>query len=420
MRFDNITVKFGLVAVLCNWYEAFTFGRFFRAKRERIFILAKFMSTTVRVICFCLLLLSPRIARADDAADKLLADSAARTKSFRTLIARIDLSWQTPGQSLKRNVGTVTLMKPNYALIKLAGDYPLVTLASDGKSRFLFPDLTKYTLASADAGGKNIDTPWWALPVRFFFTQNVKPFGPDSPSWITSKVAGVETIDRETYNVVELVGEQPMAYVARLYFDDRKILRRSTVTFGEGSGAPVFTAVIDNVSIGKRLRASNFKMRPPITAKLDTGAESRMLALGDVAPEFSLPTPAGETLTLTNLRFGKKATLVNFWYLACPPCREEFRLFQRLYVDLKDRGFTIVGINNIDDAAEIRTYVRKSGITFPMLMGEREPPGVVGNYRIETYPSTYLLNAEGKIVYRSIGLDEAGLRRALSALGLDK
>ena len=225
-------------------------------------------------------------------------------------------------------------------------------------------------------------------------------------------------IDGENYNVMEIAGEQPMTYVARFYFDDRKILRRSTVTFGEGSRAAVFSARIDDVIISKRLRASQFKFRPPITAKLDTGAESRMLALGDVAPEFSLPTPSGQTVTLANLRLGKKATLVNFWYLACPPCREEFRLFQRLYVNLKDRGFTIVGINNIDEAAEIRSYLRETGITFPMVMGEREAPGVLSNYRIETFPSTYLLNGEGKVVYKSVGVDEKGLRRALSALGL--
>lgn len=374
----------------------------------------------IRAICFCLLLLIPAITRADAAADKLLADSAARTKLLRTLTARIDLSWQTPGQSLKRNVGVVTLMKPNYALMKLTGDYPLVTLASDGQSRYLFPGPTKYTLTSADSVGKNIDAPWWALPVRFFFTQSVKPFGPDSPAWSKSRFVGVETIDGGNYSVVEIAGEQPMVYVARLYFDDRKMLRRSTVTFGEGPGAAVFNARIDDVGIGRRLRASTFKFRPPITAKLDTGAESRMLALGDPAPEFSLTTITGETVTLANLRLGKKAILVNFWYLACPPCREEFRLFQRLYVDLKDRGFTIVGINNIDDATDIRTYVRQTRITFPMVMGEREPPGVLSNYRIETFPSTYLLNGEGKIVYKSVGLDEAGLRRALSALGLDK
>jgi len=44
----------------------------------------------------------------------------------------------------------------------------------------------------------------------------------------------------------------------------------------------------------------------------------------------------------------------------------------------------------------------------------------LANYRVETYPSTYLLNAAGKVVYKSVGIDEAGLLRALKELGLQK
>ena len=378
------------------------------------------MRNTVCAIGLCLFVFASSPAHADEAADRILANSSARTKSLQTLSARIYLSWQTPSDPLRQNIGMVALMRPNYAILKLTGDYPLLTLASDGRSRYLVSDPTKYTVTGADRDGKNIDTPWWALPVRFFFTQSVKPFGPDSPPWTTSRFVGAETIDGEEFTIIELAGEQPMSYVAKLYFDKRKLLRRSIVTFGQGKNAAVFTARIDAVIIGKHLRASQFQFIPPNTAKLDTGAESKMLALGDVGPDFSLKTPSGETLTLASLRRNKKATLVNFWFLACPPCREEFRLFQQLYTDLKGRGFTIVAINNMDDAAEIRSYIREARLTFPIVLGDSEPPGVVGTYKIETYPSTYLLNGEGKVVYRSVGLDEAGLRRALSALGLDK
>ena len=120
------------------------------------------------------------------------------------------------------------------------------------------------------------------------------------------------------------------------------------------------------------------------------------------------------------MRQGKKATLINFWYLSCPPCREEFSLFQRLYSDLKDQGFAIVAINGIDAAAEINKYVKESRISFPIVVGKAEGPGVLSSYRIETYPSTYLLNSEGKIVYKSVGIDQAGLLRALKELGLQK
>ena len=158
----------------------------------------------------------------------------------------------------------------------------------------------------------------------------------------------------------------------------------------------------------------------PANARLDTGAESRMLSVGQAGPDFSLPTPQGDIVTLADLRRGKKATLINFWFLACPPCREEFRLFQKLYADFKDSGLALVAINKVDDAAEIKTYIRETAVLFPIAMGERDVPGVLGNYHVEAYPSTYLLNAEGKIVYRSVGVHEAELLQALKELGLHK
>jgi peroxiredoxin len=372
----------------------------------------------MRALFLCLSLSAVQIALADEAADELLATAAARAKALHVLTASIQVSWHSPKQSLKRSAGTITLMKPNFALIELSGDYPLVRLASDGRSRYLFPQGSKYSLVPAEPTGKNIDTPWWAFPIRFFFTQSIKPYGPDSPPWTSGRFAGVETVDRETYSVLEISGDKPKAYVARFYFDQHKLLRRSVVRFGEGAAAAVFTAQIEHVSTRRNLRPRDFRFRPSATAKLDTGAESRMLALGASGPDFSLPTPEGDLVRLEELREGKKATLINFWYLACPPCRFEFELFQRLYSKLKDQGFLIIAINNIDDAADIRSYAQNSRLTFPIVLGQRDAPGVVTSYKIETYPSTYLLNSEGKVVYRAVGVDEAGLLRSLKELGL--
>ena len=359
--------------------------------------------------------LAAQLAIADEAADKLLKEGVERAKTLRTLSARIELTRGSPGQ-LKGNSGTITLMKPNLALVQLSGDYPLVTLASDGRSRYLFPEANKYSLAAADATGKNIDTPWWAFPVRFFFTQDVRPFGPDSPPWTSSRHAGTKTIGGETYDVLEIAGDKPMPYVAHFYFDRNKLLRRSVVTFGEGERATAFTAQIEDVNTTRRLRTSNFRFKPPATARLDTGAEAKMLAIGDRGPDFSLPTPEGNSLKLESAQ-GKKATLINFWYLSCPPCRAEFELFQKLYSELKDQGFSIVAINTVDAAADIKSYVRETRLTFPIVMKD---DSVLGAYRIETYPSTYLLDAEGKIVYRAVGVDEAGLLKALRELGFKR
>ena len=371
------------------------------------------MRAFVRTILVCLCLGALQTVSADQTAEALLRTSSTRARSMRALTARIELSWGSPKQSLKRSAGRIKLMKPNFALIELTGDYPLSTLASDGRSRYVVSDVAKYSLSAADPNGKNIDAPWWIFPVRFFFTQDLKPFGPDSPSWTRIRFAGTETIDGVAYRVLEIAGDKPMNYTAQYYFDDR-VLRRSVVKFVEG---PVFTAQIEEVKTATNLRSKDFVFRPPPDAKLDTGAEAKMLALGETAPDFSLSTSDGKLLTLESARQGKKATLINFWYLGCPPCRAEFELFQKLYAKLKDEGFSIVAINNIDKASEVEAYRRETGITFPMAMAEREP-GVLSAYRIETYPSTYVVNAEGKIVYRAVGVDEPGLLRTLRELGL--
>src|ERR1700682_29773 len=116
------------------------------------------MGATIPATVFCLFLSSAQPARGDDAADKLLANSGVSATSLQTLTARINLTWQAPGQALKRNVGGIKLMKPNYALMTLTGDYPLIALASDGRSVYLLSDPAKYTIANAEPHGKNIDT----------------------------------------------------------------------------------------------------------------------------------------------------------------------------------------------------------------------------------------------------------------------
>ena len=363
--------------------------------------------------------LTPSESPRSDVAEKLLADSSAITKSLQTLTAQIAFSWGSE-HALKKNVGSVKLMKPNYALMTLTGDYPLVTLASDGQSLYQLSSPTKYTVVNAGPHGENIETPWWALPLRFFFTQNFKPYGPQSPTWSSSRFSGQETINGEILSVAEVAGEKPRPYVARFYFDARKLFRRSVVIFGQGPNAAIFTAELQDVRIDKRFRPAEFRFTPTAEAKLDTGAESKLLSLGETGPDFSLPTPDGEVLTLSNLRRGKKATLLNFWFVACPPCREEFPLFQKLYLNFKDNGLAIVGVNKLDDATRIKSFISQSGITFPNVMGERDIPGVFASYHVEAYPSTYVLNSEGKIIYRSVGVNEATLLQALRKAGLEE
>lgn len=360
---------------------------------------------------------SPLPVAADERADALLKAAASAARSAKSLSADLEMTWKTR-EGLKRSAGSVKLLKPNFALIALSGDYPLRTLASDGTNVFNFSDASKYTTTKADPRGVNIDSPWWGLPFRHFFTQSVNPFGAEPDPTAKARYAGEETVEGESFRVVEVSGQKPMPYAAKFYVGADDLVRRTAVTFGQGPGAAVFSAKLTNVRVNPRLTARAFRFKPPADARPDASLTAKLLAVGAEAPDFTLPTPGGSRLSLSEVRRGRKATLVNFWYLACPPCRKEFPLFQKLYERLKGEGFAVVAVNKGDSAASIKEYLTEEKLTFDVVLGDEAEPSVFSKYAVGGYPVTYLLDAEGRVVYRSAGLDEAGLLRALEGLGL--
>jgi cytochrome c biogenesis protein CcmG/thiol:disulfide interchange protein DsbE len=62
---------------------------------------------------------------------------------------------------------------------------------------------------------------------------------------------------------------------------------------------------------------------------------------GFLAPDFTLNTPDGKAITLSELR--GQAVLVNLWATWCPPCRAEMPAIQKLYDEYKDQGFVVLG-----------------------------------------------------------------------------
>jgi peroxiredoxin len=122
---------------------------------------------------------------------------------------------------------------------------------------------------------------------------------------------------------------------------------------------------------------------------------------GFAAPDFTLETPDGEAITLSNLR--GRPVLINLWASWCGPCRAEMPAIEAVYNTYKDEGFTVLAVNatNQDDRAAAVQFVEAHNLTFPILLdlsGE-----VSRQYALRALPSTFFVDQDGIIQEVVIG-----------------
>jgi thiol-disulfide isomerase/thioredoxin len=120
----------------------------------------------------------------------------------------------------------------------------------------------------------------------------------------------------------------------------------------------------------------------------------------DPAPDFKLKELAGKELTLEASR--GKVILLNFWATWCGPCREELPELVALQSRYKDRLQIIGLVVDDDDENEIRKVIASEGINYPVALADPETRFAYGG--IAALPTVFVINAEGRVVQKHVGL----------------
>ncbi len=124
------------------------------------------------------------------------------------------------------------------------------------------------------------------------------------------------------------------------------------------------------------------------------------LLLGSLAPDFELVRAGGGSLRLADLR--GQVVLLNFWATWCLPCRSEMPLLQQTYDRLGGQGFVAIGVDFDEPAEIVIAFAEELGIDFPLLL---DPGGQVQRlYRVIGYPTSVILDREGRISAYHIGI----------------
>jgi peroxiredoxin len=153
-----------------------------------------------------------------------------------------------------------------------------------------------------------------------------------------------------------------------------------------------------------------------------------LLAAGTPAPQFTLKTPQGETVSLSDFR--GKAVLLEFFATWCPHCQAEAPHLKAMAESMDKSRFAFVSINaDSEDAASVFAYHRYLGLSFPALLDPGSPPGsfhqqggagpVTQSYGLQAYPTFYVIDPQGTVFWATDGEQPDALIRAklLAAAG---
>lgn len=124
------------------------------------------------------------------------------------------------------------------------------------------------------------------------------------------------------------------------------------------------------------------------------------VAVGDMAPDFTLPMYGGGEVSLADLR--GKVVLLNFWATWCPPCMQELSVVKKEIIErFAGEEFAFVFASRGDTEEQIRATREQRGFDFPMAMDLDQQ--VFNRYAKKGIPHNYLIDRDGRILHIELG-----------------
>ncbi len=126
------------------------------------------------------------------------------------------------------------------------------------------------------------------------------------------------------------------------------------------------------------------------------------VSMGDIAPDLTLPTPDGATLSLSDLR--GKYVLVDFWAAWCRPCRAENPNVVNMYEKYNSKGFEVFSVSLDRTRDAWLKAIEADGLRWPSHVSDLKyfQSAAAMTYKVNAIPFALLLDPEGRVIGKNL------------------
>jgi thiol-disulfide isomerase/thioredoxin len=134
-------------------------------------------------------------------------------------------------------------------------------------------------------------------------------------------------------------------------------------------------------------------------ARLGKPAESPYFTTGESIKPFKIKDITGKKVDVKD--WAGKTIVLNFWFVACVPCRSEMPGLNKIVEKYANNPNVIfIGIA-LDEDDAIENFIKLQPFNYRLVSGGRY---YADKFNIKIYPTNVVVNKEGKVIFHSTGV----------------